>query len=222
VIPGNEKSIARLVNHLLRRGAEVVTAADAPIHVSGHPCAEELRTLLRLLRPRFLIPIHGEYRQLRAHARLGREAGLPSERVIVAESGDVVALDGSAGSVVDRVAAGQVFIDAALEEVDTAVLRDRRHLAGDGIVVPVVAIHRASGAVNGTPEVVSRGFLSETDQDEILREAGSVVALALSDASHDERSDEALLKARIQSGLKRYFRKRTQRRPLIIPVIVEL
>jgi ribonuclease J len=222
IIPGNEKSIGRLINHLLRRGAEVVTGMDAPIHVSGHPCSDELRTMLRLLRPRFLIPIHGEYRQLLAHARLGRDAGLPADRVLLAESGDVLALDADEGRIVDRVAVGQVFIDDALEEVDTTVLRDRRHLAGDGIVVPVVAIHRDSGAVNGTPEVVSRGFLSEIDQEEILREAGAVVASSLADASDDERTDEVLLKARIQSGLKRFFRKRTQRRPLIIPVIVEL
>lgn len=222
IIPGNEKSIGRLINHLLRRGAEVVTGEDAPIHVSGHPSAEELRTLLRLLRPRFLIPIHGEYRQLVAHARLGRDAGLSADHVLLAESGDVVALDGVEARIVDRVAVGQVFIDDALEEVDTTVLRDRRHLAGDGIVVPVVAIHRASGAVSGTPEVVSRGFLSEGDQEEILREAGTVVVAALADVSDEERGDEVLVKARIQAGLKRYFRRRTQRRPLIIPVIVEL
>ena len=220
-IPGNEKSIGRMINHLMRRGADVVTEADARVHVSGHPAQEELKQLLQLLRPRYLIPIHGEYRQLRAHARLGREAGLPPDRVLLAESGNVIALDGSSCTIVDQVEVGQVFIDATLEEVDLSVLRDRRHIAGDGIVVPVVAVHRESGAVNGTPEIVSRGFVSEAD-DAILDEATRVVAGSVSDASPEERTDEGLLKARIHADLKRFLRRRTQRRPLIIPVIVEL
>ncbi len=222
IIPGNEKSIGRMINHLLRRGAEVITETDAPVHVSGHPAQEELKILLRLLRPKFLIPIHGEYRQLRAHARLGREVGLEGGAVLVAESGDVIALDGKTCSVVDRVTVGQVFIDATLEEVNLAVLRDRRQIAGDGIVVPVIAVDRESGAVNGSPEIVSRGFLPEPEESEVLQEASRVVVEALAEASPEERADEGLLKARIQSELKRFLRRRTQRRPLIIPVIVEL
>jgi ribonuclease J len=222
VIPGNEKSIGRMINHLMRRGAEVVTESDAPVHVSGHPAQDELRILLGLLRPKYLIPIHGEYRQLRAHARLARDAGLGDNRVLLAESGDVVAVHENAVSLVDRVAVGQVFIDAALGEVDLDVLRDRRQIAGDGLVVPVVAVHRDSGAVNGTPEIVTRGFALEDDEGDVLEEAARVVAGALREASPEERSDEGLLKARIQGDLRRFLRRRTQRRPLIIPVIVEL
>jgi ribonuclease J len=224
VIPGNEKSIARTVNHLLRRGAEVITAADAPVHVSGHAADDELRELLRLLRPEFLVPIHGEYRQLAAHARLALGAGFDRSRVMLADSGDVVALWRDGVSIVERVHVGQVFIDATLDEVDLSILRDRRRLAGDGIVVPVVAVHRESGAVNGYPEIMARGFvpISDTGDDGLMVEARRVVAESLADATPEERGDEGLLRARIQSELKRFLRRRTNRRPLIIPVILEL
>lgn len=221
-IPGNEKSVGRMVNHLLRRGAEVVTQANAPVHVSGHPSRDELKLLLGLLQPRFLVPIHGEYRQLREHARLGREAGLDRDAVLLADSGDVIALTEATCEVADRVPVGQVFIDAALEEVEIDVLRDRRRIAGDGIVVTVIAVDRESGAVNGTPEIVCRGFVPENDQDGVLDDARGVVVASLSEATPEERADEGLLKARIQADLKRFIRRRTQRRPLIIPVIVEL
>jgi ribonuclease J len=220
-IPGNEKSIGRMINHLLRRGADVVTAADHPVHVSGHPARDELRLLLQLLRPKFLIPIHGEYRQLRAHARLGQEAGLPAEQVRLIESGDVLAVNANACSLVDRVTVGQVFIDAVLSEVDVDVLRERKQVAWDGIVVPVVAVHRDSGAVSGTPEIVTRGLPLEPDDGELMADAARIVADSLAEASPEERSDEGVLKARIQGDLRRFLRRRIQRRPLIIPVIVE-
>jgi ribonuclease J len=224
VIPGNEKSIARMINHLLRRGAEVITAADAPVHVSGHAAADELQELLRLVRPRFLIPIHGEYRQLAAHAQLAVNTGLECSRIQLADSGDVVAVSPESISIVDRVHVGQVFIDATLDEVDLSILRDRRRLAGDGIVVPVVAVHRESGAVNGYPEIMTRGFvpISEDGDEHLMAEARRVVAESLADATPEERSDEGLLRVRIQSELRRFLRRRTNRRPLVIPVILEL
>ncbi len=221
-IPGNDKPIDRMINHLLRRGAEVVTGDDAPIHVSGHPSRDELALLIHLVRPTFLLPIHGEYRQLRAHAEIGRACGLPAERILLAESGDRMALDAEGMRIVDRVPVGQVFIDGALDRVDFSVLRDRRQIAGDGIVVAVVAVHRDSGRVDGPPEIASRGFVGDAVEAEILTEAKDVVALALSDTTLEERSDEGLLKAKIQADLRRFFRKRTQKRPMIIPLVVEL
>ena len=221
-IPGNEKSIGRMVNHLLRRGADVVTETDAPIHVSGHPARDELALLIHLLKPRFLLPIHGEYRQLTAHAAIGRSCGLPPERILIAESGDLMALSEDDFRVVERVPVGQVFIDAAFERVDVSMLRDRRQIAGDGIVVAVVAVHRDSGQADGPVEISSRGFVSDAHEADLLTEARGVVAEALSDTSMEERSDEGLLKAKIQAGLRRFLRKRTQKRPLIIPVVVEL
>ncbi len=222
VIPGNEKSIGRMFDHLLRRGAEVITGSDAHVHVSGHPCREELRVVLNLVRPRFLMPIHGDYRQLHAHAQLGEEAGLGSERVVLAETGDRVVLGERGASVPDRVPVGKVFIDATLEEVEVSVLRDRRKIAGDGLVVPVVALNRGQGSINGGLEIVSRGFLQGGEEAVILSEAKSLAARIVDEATPEERSDEGLLKARLQTELKRFLRRRTQKRPLIIPVILEL
>jgi ribonuclease J len=221
-IPGNDKSISRMVNHLLRRGAQVVTGDDAPIHVSGHPSRDELALLLRLTRPRYHLPIHGEYRQLLEHARLARSAGLAEDQVVIAESGDLMALSPEGLRIVDRVPVGQVFIDAALDRVEIGTIKDRRRIAGDGIVVAVVAVHRASGRVDGPPTIASRGFIGDAAEADVLSEARTAVVDALAETSLEERADEGLLKAKIQAGLRRFLRKRTQKRPLIIPVVVEL
>jgi len=221
-IPGNDRTIGRMFNHLLRRGATVVTAEDAPIHVSGHPRRDELALLIHLLRPKFLLPIHGEYRQLAAHAAIGGNCGLDPDRIVLAESGDLMTLTEDEFRRSDRVTVGQVFIDGALDRVDFTMLRDRRQVAGDGIVVAVVAVHRDSGLVSGPAEIASRGFVSDAAEEELLKEAKDVVAAALVDTSLEERADEGLLKAKIQADLRRFLRKRTQKRPLIIPVIVEL
>jgi len=221
-IPGNDKSIGRMINHLLRRGASVVTAADAPIHVSGHPCRSELELLIHLLRPKFLVPIHGEYRQLVAHAECGRACGLDPDRVLVADSGDLLALTEDRLTCAGRVPVGQVFIDGALDRVDVATLRDRRQIAGDGIVIAVVALRRETGTADGPVEISSRGFVSDASEEDILEEARGAVAESLAETSREERADEGLLKAKIQAALRRFLRKRTQKRPLIIPVVVEL
>jgi ribonuclease J len=220
-IPGNEVGIQRMFNHLLRRGADVVTASHAPIHVSGHPAREELRLLIHLLRPRHVIPIHGEYGQLLAHARLARSAGLADDAVVLAESGDVVALDETGCRVVDRVPVGQVFIDGALDEIEPVVLRERRRAAYDGTVVAVVAIGRGEGGQLRPPEIVARGLVGEDDSPAVLDDAARSVSRALRAMSAEERGDEGVLRARLQSELKRFFRRRLQRRPMIIPVIVE-
>jgi ribonuclease J len=223
-IPGNEKSIGSMINHLLRRGADVVTAADAPVHVSGHGARDELRLLLQLLRPRFVVPIHGEYRQLRAHARLAVNAGIDTDRVQLADTGDVIAISERSVGIVGRVHVGQVLIDAGLEEIDWTVLRDRRRIAGDGIVVPVIAVDRENGTVNALPEIMARGFapLGEQPDEELMLDARRRVADSLREASPEERTDEGLLRARVQADLKRFLRRRVQRQPLVIPVIVGL
>jgi ribonuclease J len=220
IIPGNQKSIGSMINHLLQRGADVITGDDATVHVSGHPSQDELTMLLQIVRPRWLVPIHGEYRQLHAHAGLAVEAGLPPGAILLAASGDRIVVNDAEIAVADRVPVGRTFIDAGLDEVDLDILRDRRRIAGDGIVVPVIAVDRESGSLNGDPEIVTRGFVADTDG--LLEGASRIVAETLADASPEERTDEAMLKARIQAGLRRYLRRRTQRRPLIIPVIVEL
>ncbi len=208
-------------NHLLRRGAEVVTAADAPVHVSGHPSREELRRLIELLRPRHLVPIHGEYRQLLAHAKLGVECGLAERDVVLADSGDVLAIDEAGCRVTGRVDVGQVFIDAALDEVDPSTIQDRKRAAYEGTVVAVVAVDRADGSLRRPPELVARGLASEDDQAAILEDAARALRVGLARATAEERADEGALRARIHRDLKRHFRRRVQRRPMIIPVIVE-
>jgi len=220
IIPGNEKSIGRMMNHLLRRGAEIIAGDRERVHVSGHPAREELRLVLNLVRPRYLIPIHGEYRQLLAHLRLARETGLDGGRAVLAESGDVVSVDERRCTVTDRVQVGQVFIDAAMEKVDLSVLRDRRRIAGDGVVVPVVALDREGGM--DTLEIVSRGFQAEGGGSALMEEVRAVATRLLADATPEERKDEGLLKARIQTELKRFLQRRAQRRPLILPVIMEM
>ena len=221
IIPGNEKSVSRLFNHMLRRGARLVTGSDAAVHVSGHPAREELKLVLQLLRPHFFIPIHGEYGQLIAHTDLAGEVGIPSDRIVLAESGDLIALDETSCQVVDRVPAGRVFIDATLEEVDLTILKDRRKIAGDGIVLAVISLDRNSGEVRRPIEFVSRGFLAEEEQDGVMDLAGIVVRETIAEATPEERIDEALLRAKLQTDLKRFFRRKTQRRPMIIPVLVE-
>jgi ribonuclease J len=169
------------------------------------------------------MPIHGEYRQLRAHARLGRESGLEEQAVLLAESGDVVAVDEYGLAIEDKIHVGRVFIDASLDRVDRTILRDRRRSAGDGIVVAVIAVDREGGAASGFPEIVTRGFVPDSEENGgLMEEAKRLVVSSLREATSEERADEAMLRARIQTDLKRFFRRRTQRHPLIIPVIVEL
>jgi ribonuclease J len=220
-IPGNEKPINRVVNHLYRRGAEVIVGGRPPLHVSGHASQEELKIMLTLTRPRFFIPVHGEIRQLHSHARLAEKTGLPRERILLAESGDVIELDGKSGRVAGRVPVGRVLIDGTFDEVDEIVVRDRRHISEGGIVLAVVAIDRKTGTMAGDPEIVSRGFVFAEERGDLLREAARVVRRAVEAAKPEERADRGVIKALIQRDLKRFFRKSLDKRPMIIPAIVE-
>jgi ribonuclease J len=220
-IPGNEKAINRVINHIHRRGADVLFGGAPPYHVSGHASQEELKIMLTLTRPRFFIPVHGEIRQLHGHARLAERAGMPRERILLAEDGDVVEIDGKAARVAGKVPVGRVFIDGTLEEVDEIVVRDRRHISEGGLVLAVVAIDARSGALSGDPEIVSRGFVHDGASGDLLREAAGVVRRAVESATPEERADRGVVKALIQRDLKRYFRKSLDRRPMIIPAVIE-
>jgi ribonuclease J len=221
VIPGNEKAINRVINHLYRRGADVVVGGRPPLHVSGHASQEELKIMLRLIRPRYFIPIHGELRQIHNHARLAEATGLPRERILVGTSGDVFEVGEKEGRIAGRVTAGRVFIDGTLDEVDEIVVRDRRHISEGGIVLAVVAIDRLSGQMEGEPEIVSRGFAAGRGDQDVRREAARVVRRAVEAATPEERADRGVMKALIQGHLKRHFRKTLDRRPMIIPAIIE-
>ncbi|MBM3774983.1 MAG: ribonuclease J [Acidobacteria bacterium] len=226
IIPGNEKGIFRMLDHLERRGADVVYGPmNPPLHVSGHGSMEELRLVLNLVRPRYFIPIHGEYRQLAKHARLAehlRHVGL--KQTFVLESGETLELDREGARKGGRVTVGRVFIDSGSVDdvVGEMVIRDRRHLSEDGIVLPVIAINRHTGRVEQVPEIVSRGFSVGEDGAEFLQGARQVVAQTLESSSPEEKTDWGVMKERVRSDLKRYITKQTSRRPLIVPVILEV
>ena len=225
-IPGNEKPIGHLMNHLARRGADVIYEGIKHVHVSGHGSAEELKLMLSLVRPRHFIPIHGEYRQLSQHARIAERvtAGLtPAVKVMLIENGDILRFEEQVATVAGKAPAGRVLIDASGSgEVVDEVLRDRRHLAEDGLVVPVVVINKQTGALEGDPDVVSRGLVRDAASGELLREGAKLLSDVIQGASIEERTDQGLIKEKIRVELRRFFRKRSGRRPLIVPVIMEV
>jgi len=223
VIPGNEQSIARTVNQLLKRGAHVITEDVCPgVHVSGHPCQDELKFMLRLTRPRFFIPVHGEHRHLHWHADLARQMGMPAERVFLLEDGDILELTESQGRLVGRVESGRVLVDGkGVGDVGDAVLRDRQHLAQDGMVVVIIGLDKAGGVVVG-PDIISRGVADLPEGDALFEGARKAVIEVLEGCSADEKTDWTLVKQRIRSVLRKFLQKAVDRRPMILPVIIEV
>jgi ribonuclease J len=226
-IPGNEKAIARSMSHIARRGAEVVTPDIKHVHVSGHGSAEELKLITSLIRPRYFVPIHGEYRQLAEHARLAKRvmSGPGRElQVLLAEDGDIIQFDRHGARIADKAPAGRVLIDSTrLGEVGDEVLRDRRHLAGDGLVVAVIAISRQAGALVGEPELVPRGFvIAEGESESLFKDAAGVIGECIQASSVEERADQGLMTEKIRLELRRFFKKRSGRRPLVLPVLMEI
>jgi ribonuclease J len=223
VIPGNEGRVSRLVNHFCRRGAKVYDESHGMTHVSGHASQEELKLMLNLTRPRFFIPIHGEYRQLFAHAQLAREVGIPKERIILAETGDILVLSPDSVRIGGKTPVGRRLIDeGGVAELDEVVVRDRQHLSEEGVVLAVIAINKATGQIEGTPELVSRGHVQEDEGAAFLTEARQIVIKTVEDCTSEEREDSLVLSEAIRTDLKRYFRKHTGTRPMIVPVIFEI
>jgi ribonuclease J len=226
IIPGNEKGIYRMINHFAKRGAEVLYGSmNPPVHVSGHGSSEELKLVLNLVRPRYFVPVHGEYRQLAKHASLAqhlRGAGL--EETFVLETGETLEVDRHGARRGEKVPVGRVCIDSGTvdEIVEDIVIRDRRHLSEDGFVLPIIAINKHSGKNETLPEIVSRGFMSFEDGSDLLREARQVVARTLESSSEEERTDWGVMQEKIRADLKRFLNKQTSRRPLIMPVILEV
>ena len=222
IIPGNEKPVARMMNHLARRGAEVVAEDQKRVHVSGHGSEEELKMLLAVVKPQYFVPIHGEYRQLARHARLAAQVS-PDTSTLMAEDGDVLRFDESGGRKADRVPAGRVLIDGTRTgEIADEVLRDRRHLAGDGLVVAVIAINGRTGALENVPVLITRGLAVDARHEAVLRDAPDVLTRTIEDAPQEERTDPGLLKERVRLEIQRLFRKRAGRRPLVLPVVMEV
>jgi len=226
IIPGNEKAIFRMIDHLFRRRVLVYYEGgrNAPIHVSGHASQEEMKILLQLVRPKYFIPMHGEYRQLFQHAALAEQVGAVSGQIFLLESGHPVEFT-SDGRAFQRepVPAGRVMVDSgSLEEIADVVVRDRKHLSEDGVVVPIIAIDKHTGKVEVPPEIVTRGFLPSDDGQQILVKAREVILKTIEESSPEEKMDWSVIKEKIRVDLKRYLNKQTSKRPLILPVILEV
>jgi ribonuclease J len=222
-IPGNETRISHLINHFCRRGARIYDQGHGMVHVSGHASQEELKLMLNLIRPRFFIPIHGEYRQLYNHALVAEETGVPWKNILLAETGDIIALTPDLVEIRGRALVGRRLIDAGgLAELDELVVKDRQHLSEEGVVLAVVPINKSTGLVEGLPELVSRGHIQETGGLALMAEARQVILSTVEECSNEERVDSLVLSEMVRADLKRFFRKRTATRPMIVPVILEI
>jgi len=225
IIPGNEKTISRMINHIYKRGAHVYydDGSLPPVHVSGHASAEEMKLLLNLVRPKFFVPIHGEYRQLFRHAELARSLHAVKIKVLIAETGDRIQFSEEDASIVGKVPVGRIFIDeGSLDEVEEVVVRDRSHLAEDGIVLPVLAINKATGKLEGQLEIITRGFVFVDEDDSLMSDSKARVLKTLEESTFDEVTDWAVIKEKIRTDLRRFLFKQTSKRPLVLPVILEI
>ncbi|HZQ93060.1 MAG TPA: ribonuclease J [Terriglobales bacterium] len=224
IIPGNEKAIYRVIDHLFRRQAHVIyeDGSSPPVHVSGHASQEELRLIINLVKPRYFIPIHGEYRQLSRHAELAAAMHGAVGQALMLESGEIMEFDELGARKAGKINVGRVCIDSGSmgEVVEDLVIRDRRHLSEDGIVLPIIAINKLTGKVESAPEIVTRGFAP--GEDGFLSSARDLVMGTLESSSEEEKSDYGVIKEKIRADLKRFIVKSTQRRPLIMPVILEI
>lgn len=224
IIPGNEKTIYRMVDHLFRREAHVIyeDGSSPPVHVSGHASQEELKLVINLVKPRYFIPVHGEYRQLKLHAEMAAAMHGAVGSVMLIESGDVLEFDELGARKAGRVNVGRVCIDSGsrTDVVEDLIIKDRRHLSEDGIVLPIIAINKLSGRVETSPEIVSRGF--SPGEDGFMDGARQIVMQTLDVSSEEEKADYGVIKEKIRADLKRYISRQTQKRPLIMPVILEI
>jgi len=220
-IPGNEKSIARTINHLFKQGARVIYESVSGVHVSGHASQEEQKLMLNLVKPKFFMPVHGEYRHLVQHARLAVDVGVASENVIIAENGDLIELTREKIKVIGKVASGKVFVDGlGVGDVGNIVLRDRKQLSQDGILVIVVTIDKESGKIVAGPDIVSRGFVYVRESEALIDDAKEKVKIALERCS--EYSDWATMKNQIREILSKHLYGKMKRRPMILPIIMEV
>jgi len=223
IIPGNEKAIFRMLDHMFRRRALVYYDNSAgPIHVSGHASQEEQKLLLQLVKPKYFIPVHGEFRHLFRHAALAHQLGAVSGEILLLEDGKCVEFTEDGAFRRDPVATGRVLVDSgSLEEIEEIVVRDRKHLSEEGVVIPIIAIDKHTGKVESSPEIVTRGLMSENG-NEMLAGARDVVTKTVEMSNLEERADWSVIKEKIRVDLKRYINKQTSKRPLILPVILEV
>lgn len=221
-IPGNEKFVSKVVNQLFKKGAEVIYDSLEKIHVSGHACQEELKLMHSLVKPRFFIPVHGEYRHLKKHGELAINLGLPEKNLIIPENGDVIELTRNYIKKNGTVSSGQVFVDGlGVGDVGNIVLRDRKHLSQDGILTVVVTIEKQTGRVVSGPDIISRGFVYVRESEGLMDEAREIVKGVLSDCEEKQITDWATLKSKIRDELREFLYEKTKRKPMILPIIME-
>jgi ribonuclease J len=221
-IPGNEKYVTRVVNELMKSGAEVVYEAMYEVHVSGHACQEELKLMLALTKPKFFIPVHGEYKHLKKHADLALQMGIPRENIMIASIGNVIETDGNKMNVVSQVPSGRVLVDGlGVGDVGSIVLRDRKHLAQDGLIIIVIGIDRSVNAVVAGPDIISRGFVYVRESEELIVEAKNLLQDTLAKCSTAELKEWNTLKGKLRDALSDYIYQKTKRSPMILPIIME-
>jgi ribonuclease J len=223
-IPGNERAIGRMMDHFYRRRAEIYYAdgSQPPVHVSGHASEEELKLVVSLVKPRFFIPIHGTYRQLTRHAKLVERTGAVRDRVIIAESGQIMRFSQTGAEITGKAPFGRVLIDeGSLEEVEEVVIRDRKHISEDGIILAILAINKQAGTMEIPPEIIFRG-VAFVEQERLLVESRQILFDTINGATIEERGDWTVIKDKIRKDLKKFFYKQTAKRPFIVPVIMEI
>ena len=219
-VPGNELRVHDAINRLAKNGAEVLHQEIAAVHVSGHGCAEELRTMLSLVRPKAVMPVHGEYRMLAAHAQLAREAGVPADAIVIAENGSVVELSQKGARIVGQVEAGVTFVDGlGVGDVQDVALRDRRRLSEDGVLIIVATLSGTSGGVTAPPELIARGF---GDDEELLDELRGEAANVLADLVGSDIVEIKLIQEHLHDAVGQLIYGKTRRRPMILPVVIEI
>ncbi len=222
-IPGNEKLVARTVDNLFKQGADVIHEKVSGIHVSGHGSQEELKMMINLVKPKFFIPVHGEYRMLVKHGRLAEEVGIPRENIFLAENGHVLEFTAKKGQLAGKVTAGQIMVDGlGVGDVGNIVLRDRKQLSQDGILIVVVTLSKDNRTIVAGPDIVSRGFVYVRESEELLEEAREKVALALEKCQEKNVTEWALIKSGVRETLGKFLYERTRRRPMILPIIMEV
>ena len=222
-VPGNEKTISRVIDELFRRGAEVIYDKISDLHVSGHAYQEELKMMLALVKPKFFIPTHGEHRHLKTHARIASQMGILSKHVVVADIGHVIELNNKSICINGTVPSGKVFVDGTgVGEVGSIVLRDRKHLAQDGMIVVIVNLSSEDGSLVTTPDIITRGFVYVKESEELMRELKEVVMNTLDQNVFDKVTDWASLRSSIKGDLSAYLYKKTKRNPMILPVVTEI
>lgn len=222
-LPGNERSIGRIINHLMRRGADVIYEKVSEVHVSGHASKEELKLMMNIVKPKYFMPIHGEYRHLKCHAKLAEKSGIPSDNVFVIENGTVIEITDKGASKNGKVATGRIFIDGkGIGGVEGIVLRDRRRLAHDGIVIVIVGIEKFTKKIISGPEMISRGFIFENASQDIINEVRELLSNAVASFGDDIVADVPMIKAKIRSTLKKYLKNSMDRSPMIMPIVMEV